>query len=165
MTNRIWLVCLAVLVGCASGTGPVSAQLSSSGPQYHDTGIRTNSNNQSVDRTGSPLYFGGPSTANAVFLGGTPIMRVRVAADGYSPAQRASQIQERLNNLLGMGSITADEITTQQVGADAVVMVKGHLLFTADSATAQFNSTTPIALANTWADHVRKLLPALTEAK
>jgi hypothetical protein len=100
-----------------------------------------------------------------VFLGGTPIMRVRVAADGYSPAQRASQIQERLNNLLGMGPITADEITTQQVGADAVVMVKGHLLFTADSATAQFNSTTPIALANTWADHVRKLLPALTEAK
>jgi hypothetical protein len=165
MNNRILFFSTAICAAVMCGVGPVRAQLSSSGPQYDGTGITTNSNNQPVDRTGSPLYFGGPSTSNAVFVGGTPIMRVRVGADGYTPDQRAGKIQERLNNLLGQGPIRVADITTQQDGADAVVLVKGQLLFTADSATAQFNSTTPMILADTWADHLRKVLPDLTQPK
>jgi|GEM_PF-1548500 len=105
------------------------------------------------------------SNANAVFIGGTPIMRVRVAAAGYSPEQRAAAIQERLNQILAHGPISATDITTSMQGAEAVVRVKGRLLFTADTATAHYNQATPLVLANQWAAHLRGVLPDLTRAK
>ncbi|MDQ2798813.1 MAG: hypothetical protein M3Y13_04115 [Armatimonadota bacterium] len=106
-----------------------------------------------------------PSTTNAVFVGGTPIMRVRVGAAGYTPAQRASAIQERLNGILAHGPIRPTDITAEPQGSEAVVRVQGRLLFTADGATARFNQATPIELANQWADHLRMVLPGLTQAK
>ncbi len=165
MRARLLLVSAIFCAGFFYSIDPAIAQYSSSGPQYHGTGITTNSDNQQVDRAGSPLYFGGPSTANAVFLGGTPIMRVRVGAAGYTPDERASAIQARLNLLLGEGPITPDEITTAQSGSDAVVLVKGQLLFTADTETARVNSTSTTDLASSWAERLRSVLPGLTEAK
>ena len=104
-------------------------------------------------------------TANAVFIGGTPIMRVRVAAAGYTTEQRASAIQERLNRILAHGPTLPSDITVSPIGTEAVVRVKGRLLFTADMATAHYNKATPLALANQWADHLRAVLPGLTQAK
>jgi hypothetical protein len=106
-----------------------------------------------------------PSTSNAVFVGGTPIMRVRVPAGGFSPEQRAAAIQERVNEALSHGPIHASDITVEPSGNEAVVLVKGHLLFTADWATARFNEATPMDLANQWADHMRMVLPNLTAPK
>jgi len=119
--------------------------------------------------TGLILMSGGlsaqsASNDNAVFIGGTPIMRVRVAAAGYSPDQRASAIQARLNRILAHGPIHPSDITVNAQGAEAVVRVKGSLLFTADTATARYNQATPIDLANQWADHMRAVLPGLTQA-
>ena len=105
------------------------------------------------------------TNANAVFLGGTPIFRVRVAGGGYTIEQRASRIQNRLNDILGEGPVTPSDITVSPIGAEAAVYVKGKLIFTADSATAKFNQSTPMALANNWADNLRNVLPGLTEAK
>lgn len=107
----------------------------------------------------------GTANGNAVFVGGTPIMRVRVGAAGYSPDQRARQIQERVNQLLGTGPIRPSDITVEPLGNEATVDVKGKLLFTADWATARFNHTTPMALAQQWADHMRQVLPSLTQPK
>ena len=112
-----------------------------------------------------PIAGKAQSTTNAVFVGGTPIMRVRVGAGGYSPAQRASQIQERVNKLLGQGPITPEDIQVRPRGNEAVVTVKGQLLFTADWATARFNRTTPIPLAHGWAENMRRVLPGLTQPK
>ena len=106
-----------------------------------------------------------PSNANAVFVGGTPIMRVRVASGGYTPEQRASAIQERLNEILAHGPIHSSDIVAVPFGSEAVVRVKGQLLFTADSATARFNEASPMALANQWAQNMRAVLPSLTRAK
>lgn len=105
------------------------------------------------------------ANGNAVFVGGTPIMRVRVASGGYSPDQRAAQIQARVNKFLGQGPIRPDDITVQPSGNEAVVLVKGQLLFTADWATARYNRATPMQLANMWADHMRQVLPSLTQPK
>ncbi len=107
----------------------------------------------------------GGANSNAVLVGGTPIMRVRVASGGYSPEQRAVQIQERVNKFLGMGPIRPDDITVRPLGNEAVVNVKGQLLFTADWATAHFNHSTPVQLANMWAAHMREVLPGLTQPK
>jgi hypothetical protein len=107
-----------------------------------------------------------PSTANAVFVGGTPIMRVRVAAGGYTPEERATHIQNRLNLILGHGPITPSDITVEPTNSgEYTVDVKGRLLFTADSSTARFNDATPLDLANQWADNMRQVLPSLTAPK
>lgn len=105
------------------------------------------------------------SNANTVFIGGTPIMRVRVAAAGYSPERRATAIQERLNRILAHGPILPEDITVSPLGNEAVVRVKGQLLFTADMATARYNGASPMNLANQWAAHMRAVLPGLTSAK
>ena len=105
------------------------------------------------------------ATSNVVFVGGTEIMRVRVAAAGLTPEQRAAQIQERVNLLLGRGTVRPEDITVQQRGGDAVVLCKGQLLLTADRATARFNRTTPLLLAQGWAERMRRVLPSLTQPK
>jgi hypothetical protein len=110
---------------------------------------------------------GGPATAtsNVVFVGGTVILRVQVGGRGMTPAQRAEEIQARLNQLLGAGPIAATDITVEPFGNEAAVRVKGKLLFTADWATARFNHSTPMDLANRWAENMRSVLPGLTQAK
>ena len=127
--------------------------------------------NKGMTLAGALLAFGPaawgqvPSNSNAVFVGGTPIMRVRVGAAGYSPVQRAEQYQLRLNQILASGPITPTEVQVQSLGNEAVVKVKGQLLFTADWATARFNRTTPALLADGWAEHMRQVLPGLTAPK
>ena len=105
------------------------------------------------------------STSNSVFVGGTPIMRVRIGGGGFTPAQRAAQIQERVNRALGRGPIQPDDISVARRGGEAVVLVKDELLLTADAATARFNRTTPLLLAQTWAENMRRVLPSLTQPK
>ena len=106
-----------------------------------------------------------PPTRATVFVGGTEVMHVRVAGGGYTPYQRAQQIQERVNTLLGKGTIRPDDVSVAPRGSEAVVLVKGQLLFTADNATARFNQMTPRQLANHWAARMRAVLPTLTQPK
>jgi hypothetical protein len=105
------------------------------------------------------------ANSNAVFVGGTPIIRVRVGAAGYSPDQRAQQIQNRVNEILAHGPIRPHDVQVEPLGNEATVDVKGQLLFTADWATARFNHTTPMLLAEGWAAHMRRVLPSLTHPK
>ena len=102
---------------------------------------------------------------NEVYVGGTPIMRVRVASGGMSTSERATQIQARVNKFLGIGPIRPGDIVAQRHGNEAVVLVKGQTLFTADWATAKYNRTTPMLLAETWAEKMRAVLPGLTQPK
>ena len=106
-----------------------------------------------------------PAARATVFVGGTEIMRVRVAGGGYTPDQRAQQIQERVNTLLGKGTIRPDDITVAPRNGAALVLVKGQLLLTADNATARFNRMTPRQLAEHWAARMRAVLPTLTQPK
>lgn len=112
-----------------------------------------------------PVAQAAAPSDNAVFVGGTMIMRVRVAGGGYSPEQRAAQIQERVNLMVGRGPIRASDIVVQARGSEAVVLAKGDLLFTADWATARFNRTTPYLLAEQWAARMQEVLPGLTQPK
>ena len=102
---------------------------------------------------------------NEVYVGGTPIMRVRVASGGMSTSERATQIQARVNKFLGMGPIRTADIQAVMEGGEAVVQVKGQTLFTADRATAKYNRTTPMQLAEIWAGRMRAVLPGLTQPK
>ena len=115
--------------------------------------------------TGAAARQTAPDTSATVLVGGTELMRVRVAGGGYPPAQRAQQIQERINTLLGKGTIRPDDVTVAPRRGEAVVLVKGQLLLTADNATARFNQMTPRQLADHWAARMRAVLPTLTQPK
>jgi hypothetical protein len=74
--------------------------------------------------------------------------------------QRADAITERMVAILSEPSIKPEDITAVPIGrTDAKIMVKGHLLVTVDMATARFNHTTPMALAQMWLAHLRDVLP------
>jgi len=91
-------------------------------------------------------------------------MRVRFGADGFTPEQRATEIQQRVNHVLGEGPIYASDITVTDIDStDSAVYVKGRLLFTADQATAQYNQMKAHDLAEKWADTMRQVLPDLTK--
>ena len=106
-----------------------------------------------------------PTNSNAVFIGGTPIMRVYVASSGYTPHQRAAAVQERLNQVLAEGPIYPTDITVSPMGNAAAVRVKGHLMFTATPADASRSHVTPLIVANQLAARMQTVLPGLTQAK
>jgi hypothetical protein len=125
--------------------------------------VRADNTTTPPDSSAAPS--GSTDTSNLVFVGGTPILRVLFGAGGYTPEERAEHIQNRVNMALSHGPVKASDITVQAAGSDAVVLVSGNLLFTADVATAHANHSSPMTLASEWADHMRQVLPDLTAAK
>ena len=114
---------------------------------------------------GSRVEAQAPSNRNAVFIGGTPIARIRTGVAGYSPVQRAAAMQERLNRILALGPIQSSDITVTGRGSDAAVRVQGRLLFTETKADGRAAQTTALVLANQLAGRMRAVLPELTKAK
>ena len=114
---------------------------------------------------GGALHAQTPTSSNAVFVGGTSIMRVYAASGGYSPHQRAAAVQERLNQILAEGPIHPADITVSARGNTAAVRVKGRLMFTANPADANYSRVTPLLVADQLAGRMRTVLPGLTQAK
>lgn len=100
-----------------------------------------------------------------VVVGGTFIHTLRTPWGGLSPQQRADQVQIRLNKALSQGPIWPKDITVGMVQEDYCVLFRGQRLLTADPMTAKQENTSPSALANLWAAHLRDVLPGLTHSK
>ena len=93
-------------------------------------------------------------------VGGEHILTVRFPAAGMSIKQRADAITERLVTILSNPNLKPEDIVAVPLGdGEAEIMVKGKLLVTVDKQTAHFNTTTPLALAQSWTAHLRKVLP------
>lgn len=92
-----------------------------------------------------------------VLMGDRVVIRVRTAAGGLSAAERADLMARRLKELVDQGAKPAD-VTTSYLGGEAVVLVKGQLVATADRFHAELNGTTPRRLANSWAGNIRQAL-------
>jgi hypothetical protein len=94
-----------------------------------------------------------------VSVGGEHILTVRFAANGVSVKDRADAITERLVRILSDPHIKSSDIVVVASGKDAVIKVKDKLLVTVDAQTARFNGTKPVALGESWAQHLRVILP------
>lgn len=95
----------------------------------------------------------------SVMLGGYMLFRMRCPSARYSISQRASLIQRRANDLLTVDGIDMSKVKVMLVGKDAAIYVDGSLLVTIDECTAKANGTTPIRLANIWANRLKKIYP------
>lgn len=86
---------------------------------------------------------------------GRLILRIRVAAGGLTPTQRASEIQMRLEDLMADQFTREHEdivgaITVRQVGKEAVIETPQRLLMTVTWADARANNSTVPWLAQYW---------------
>lgn len=104
------------------------------------------------------LRLGGEDgTVPEVVVGGQVVLRIRRAAGGFTPEERARLVLERLAHAARRG-IDPRSIVPAFDGAEAVVRAGEVLLVTADRATAQANSLSPPQLAYTWANNLRTSL-------
>ena len=105
---------------------------------------------------------GATDTSNLVFVGGTPILRIRTGWVGKSAQQRAQEVQLRLNHALSVGPVKPSDITVGQIQSDWVVLFQGKRFLTADAQSAHLEHSAPQALAERWAARMRQVLPELT---
>lgn len=99
------------------------------------------------------------SPETEVTLADYVLLRIRCASGGMSAEQRASSIQRRANDLLFQGGIDLSTVKVARVGNEAAVYAAGKLLVTADWCEARANKTTPMGLANFWANRLKEIYP------
>ena len=92
-----------------------------------------------------------------VVVNGQVAIRIRSAAGGYSAAERAKRVSERLEEAMAKG-LKPSQITAGTANGEAAVLANGLLLMTADRFHAQTNGTAPERLAATWAGNLRRAL-------
>lgn len=97
------------------------------------------------------------SSIGEVQVGSGVVFRIRTAAGGLSPYQRAEKVSGRLNDLLAKG-IQAKDIKTGVVNGMDVVMAGDEVIVSADKAHADMNGTTSAKLAVQWAGNLQKAL-------
>jgi hypothetical protein len=107
----------------------------------------------------TPVYIQDDPNAGLVAVGGETILRIRTASAGLSIQQRADKLQERLVTILAAPDLRPSDIIVVPSGKDCKILVNGKLFVTATQTDASFNKTTTRQLANTWADHIRIVLP------
>jgi len=94
-----------------------------------------------------------------VAVGGSHILTVRYPAGGMSIKQRADAITDRLNTFLAYDDLKPGEVTVKAMGKNsAKIMVRNKLFVTVTQHAADYNHTTPLALANMWVGNIRNVL-------
>lgn len=112
------------------------------------TGVTAFGQTDSVDNEGQ------------VAVGGEQILTVRFPAAGMSIKERADAITDRLVLILSNPNLKPSDIQVVPLtNHEAKITVGNRLLVTVDRQTARYNQTTPFLLAQSWAAHLRRVLP------
>ncbi|MBI3946412.1 MAG: hypothetical protein HY321_10875 [Armatimonadetes bacterium] len=93
-------------------------------------------------------------TEGEVLVGSNVILRIRAAAGGLTPTQRAQTIARRLQDVLRQEGLTPQDVRVARVDGEYAVMVRDDLVITADAYQAALNRTTPRRLATTWRNNL-----------
>ncbi|MCC6446866.1 MAG: hypothetical protein IT210_25870 [Armatimonadetes bacterium] len=107
------------------------------------------------------LFAGMPAKAadGDVSLGGEVILRIRFPSGGLTVQQRADKVTERLVNIIGDPTITAQDIYAKKVGLQYALFVRKQLIVTADLQAASANGTTSEKLAMNWLKTLKRVVP------
>ena len=114
-------------------------------------------------RIGAKSYAGRHGITGVVTVNDQSAATLHTAAGGFSPAQRALGVKQRLTDLVAAG-LTADEIAPVSRGRDGwQVQGRGLPLLTATPREASAQRQTARHLAQSWASSLKRLLsePAL----
>jgi len=96
-----------------------------------------------------------------IAIGGEVILRLRAAAGGKSPADRAADITDRLTRLVAVPDLTPADVTVfTPWNRSPVIYVLGRKLITVDKETAKASGIgTPMDVAVKWAKRLQQILP------
>ena len=90
-------------------------------------------------------------TPGDIVLGDITVMRLRTASGGVSAEQRASMVQERVNEFLAIPGLKAHDVRVVPTHYGPTIYVRKIKIITVDPETAKDQNVTPIVLAKTWA--------------
>lgn len=95
-------------------------------------------------------------------LGGVWVLQFRASAGGFTPEQRLSALQDRVVDLLSRPDLQPKDVRVVPGpgGRSAAVYAGPLLLVTATEADAAANQSTPLKLANVWAENLRRAFRA-----
>jgi len=100
-----------------------------------------------------------------VSVGGEELFRIQAGSGGYTAAQRAEQVMDRLAELLSEPFPSPGDVRVVPVdGGMARLLVGRQLLVTVTHADGRPNGLSAIAQASRWADGVRRYLARVTGA-
>ncbi len=112
-----------------------------------------------VSSLGAPTAFAGFPQGNNVTMGGEPVFAIRSTVDGYTPEHRAQLAQDALDNALATADCAPALVTVERVNGAPVVEYNGHLVATADQASADAaGMPSAYDLAEDWANSIRRFL-------
>ena len=96
--------------------------------------------------------------AGPVTLGGVAVLQFRAPAGGFTPDERAQQLQERVVEILSRPDLSPEDVrlVTNEGGRSVAIRVGDLLLVTATEADARANDSTPEQLASIWAENFRR---------
>jgi hypothetical protein len=90
-----------------------------------------------------------------IVAGGMVILRLRVTVAGMTPAQRATALYNRLNDIISDRTLKPQDYRTVKKGSDWLVMAGTQLFVTVTPEEAKINQATPLQLAQIWASNLR----------
>jgi len=96
-----------------------------------------------------------------IAIGGEVLLRLRAAAGGRSPEDRAADITDRLTRLVAVPDLTPADVTVfTPWNRPPVIYVLGRKLITVDTATAKASGIgKPMEVAVKWAKRLQQILP------
>jgi hypothetical protein len=100
----------------------------------------------------------GRHPAGEVLVNGQVALRIRGAAGGLTPVQRADRVARRLDELASSKKLRAEELQIRTVPSGAALYAGNELIVTADRAQAAANGIAPTRLADTWRDNLSTAL-------
>jgi len=92
-----------------------------------------------------------------VWLGDQVVIRLRTAAGGFDPGDRASLVARRLAAFLAVGG-DPHTVIVGPVSGEICVLAGDRLLATVDQATARLQDSDPVKLGTAWANQLRRKL-------
>lgn len=105
-------------------------------------------------------YYGQISTApSAVHIAGEEVFTINAPAGGFSILERALIVERNINNALKASvDRSPSMVSIESINNIPIVRMGDFHVVTADSRSAQVAGTTMQALAESWADSIRKAL-------
>jgi hypothetical protein len=99
-----------------------------------------------------------PPGETKLTLGGVWVLQFRVAAGGFSPEQRLERLQERVVQVLSREELRPEHVRVVpgRGGRSATITVGPVLFVTVTEADAAASRSTPVKLAEVWAENFRK---------
>ncbi len=92
----------------------------------------------------------GDRDVGEVMVADSVVLRIRTAAGGFSAADRADIVADRLRDML-LSGLQPSEIHAGMMRGQTAVLAGDRLIVTADQEHANLNETTPTTLAQEWA--------------